>query len=76
MTGEQLRSAHHRGENFFVGRGGGLQGSNLTGDITDGTWKQQLYQTNKESNSPPNSNWFRLADFMARLLPKDEPDEG
>lgn len=66
MTGDELLAAHRRGERFFVGRGGGIEGYKMIEDVHTGRWKAQLYETSR-SDSPPNRNWFALAAF-ARLV--------
>ncbi len=40
MTGLQLQKHYSNGEEFFVGRSGGLNGSILRKDIESGNWKQ------------------------------------
>lgn len=67
MTGEELLVAHGRGEEFFVGRGGGLDGHALADDIASGGWKHRRYETNRDAVEPPSRNWFRLSDFVNRL---------
>jgi hypothetical protein len=67
MTGAELVDAHARGADFLVGRDRGLHGSKLAADIASGDWRSQEYETNRTDPSPPNRNWFRLAEF-ARIV--------
>jgi hypothetical protein len=66
MTGDELVAAYRRGERFFVGRSGGIDGPKMTQDVLTGNWKTQRYETSRTA-SPPNRNWFELAAF-ARLV--------
>jgi hypothetical protein len=66
MTGDELLAAYRRGERFFVGRSGGIDGSRLIEDVSTGKWKVQRYETSS-TDSLPNRNWFELAAF-ARLV--------
>lgn len=66
MTGEELLAAYRRGERFFVGRGGGIDGPRLIQDVSTGKWKTQTCETSRAA-FPPNRNWFELAAF-ARLV--------
>lgn len=68
MTGIELLNAYGRGEEFMVGRGGGLFGNQLRHDLESGNWKYQKYESDRNSESPKNRNWFRLSEFM-KLLP-------
>ncbi|HEY0463728.1 MAG TPA: hypothetical protein VGC79_05945, partial [Polyangiaceae bacterium] len=64
LTGAELVEAHARGERFFVGRGGGLDGPNVRTDVTTGGWRNQRYETNRKASSAPNANWFSLDDYV------------
>jgi hypothetical protein len=66
-NGEELLDAFERGEEFFVGRYGGLEGPQLAEDINSGAWRSQRYETNRESTEAPSPNWFRLSEFMSRI---------
>jgi hypothetical protein len=66
FSGAELLRAFVVGERFWVGRAGGLSGSELSSDIATGTWKTQNYQVNRSSQAAPNRNWFSLADFASR----------
>lgn len=63
MTGSALIEAHCNGEEFVVGRVGGLAGKLLKLDLESGGWRGQKYETNLEMTEPPNRNWFRLSEF-------------
>jgi len=67
LTGSELIAAHKRGEEFYVGRGGGLDGAALAEDVASGNWRRQKYETNREATGPPNRNWFRLVDFADQI---------
>ncbi len=64
MKGDELAEAHKRGEDFFVGRDGGIRGPKLSQDITFGEWGRRGYETNRDAEDAPNANWFRLSEFM------------
>ncbi len=70
MTGSELLEAHRKGEEFYVGRQGGLTGPGLADDIASGKWKTQKYETNRNSEGPPNANWFSLNEFVAKIETK------
>jgi len=70
MTGLQLMDAHQRGEEFWVGRGGGLNGPRLRRDIISGGWRMQPYQTNRRS-AAPSPNWFVLSEFARQIASND-----
>lgn len=63
MTGSELLAAYRRGERFFVGRSRGINGPFFLEDLNSGRWRTLRYETNREADSCPNSNWFSLADF-------------
>jgi hypothetical protein len=67
MTGAELMACHQRGEDFWIGRGGGLSGPRLAEDIATGRWTRQRYETNGEANEAPSRNWFRLSELARRL---------
>lgn len=64
LTGTELVKAYAHGESLYVGRSGGLDGSNFAEDVRTGGWKTQRYQVSQERES---ANWFSLADFVARV---------
>lgn len=64
-SGAELMAAYDRGEELFVGRGGGLTGDRLGDDVATGGWRSQLYETNGEVEAPPGPNWFRLSELAA-----------
>jgi hypothetical protein len=63
MTGDELLAAYNRGEQIFVGRGGGIYGPRLAQDVRTGSWREQKYETSRTA-SLPKPNWFELADFV------------
>ena len=73
MTGAELLVASGRGEDFFIGRGGGLHGPALAEDIASGGWRRQKYETNREATEPPNRNWFRLSEWVRLVGDGAEP---
>ena len=66
MRGNELIEAHRRGEDFWVGRQGGLDGSEFGKDLEKGGWQTQQYETSSE-HKPPNQNWFLLSSFAAAV---------
>lgn len=64
MTGIQLQEQYDKGNRFFVGRSQGIDGLTLKNDIQSGKWKSQKYETNAETKSAPNKNWFSLSQFI------------
>jgi hypothetical protein len=48
-------------------RTGGLNGSTFAEDIVSGNWRQQHYETNHETDTPPNRNWFWLSELVERV---------
>jgi hypothetical protein len=67
MTGAVLVACHERGEDFWVGREGGLTGSKLAEDIATRRWMTQAYETNRDATEAPNRNWFRLSELARRV---------
>jgi hypothetical protein len=67
MTGDALMACHERGEDFWVGRGGGLAGPRLAKDIATGRWTTQPYETNRDASEAPSRNWFRLSELARRV---------
>jgi hypothetical protein len=67
MSGAALLEANVRGERFFVGRAGGLDGSLLQTDAATGRWREQRYETNREATEPPSPNWFSLTEFVTNV---------
>ena len=50
-----------------IGRRGGPTGPQLDVDIRSGRWREREYEVSRKE-SPPNRNWFQIADFVARIL--------
>lgn len=73
MTGNELAAAYTNGEEFMVGRNGGLTGPAVTHDIASGGWKMRKYETNREATDAINSNWFWLSEFMDIIEKYREP---
>jgi hypothetical protein len=67
MTGNDLLACHRRGEDFWVGRGGGLPGPTLAADVSSGAWRTQKYETNRDAAVAPSRNWFRLGEFIRKV---------
>ena len=65
ISGRELMALHRQGEEFLVGRAGGLGGSSLLEDVRSGRYERQRYQTNRDASEPPNSNWFLLSEMVA-----------
>lgn len=63
MKGNELATAHANGEEFMVGRKGGLTGKAIIEDVSSGAWKTQKYETNREATEI-KQNWFWLSEFM------------
>ena len=67
LTGTEIYE-HHRAGSLsrpWMGRKGGLNGPDLTKDITSGAWRSQSYECS--SKLVQNPNWFAVAEFVARL---------
>ncbi len=69
-TGEEIHEMAIAGNSAAptfttMGRGGGLKGAKLSGDIGSGSWREQPYQVRSEGT--PNSNWFTIEEFVQRL---------
>jgi hypothetical protein len=71
MTGDQLLAAFAEGAELCVGRRGGLEGPLLAEDARSGAWRTRGYET-ASGATPPNTNWFRLEDFVDAVLPSGE----
>ncbi len=64
-TGAEILSLFSTDPSIVImGRAGGLHGPLLTQDVAADTWRQQTYEVSSASD-PPNSNWFRVEDFMS-----------
>jgi hypothetical protein len=57
-----------------MGRNLGLHGKWLNADLATGTWKTQRYEVNT-AETPPNRNWFSVAEFVARLREANQLEE-
>ena len=66
MRGQKLIESHLRDEVFWVGRIGGLRGSEFRNDLQSGDWRTRQYETSFKQ-APPNRNWFLLSDFAAAV---------
>ena len=64
-TGTELVFAYQKGEKMWVGRQENLKG--VSQDIGDGSWKNKSYEVNTTDDTPPNSSWFSLDDFISVL---------
>ena len=73
MTGNELAAAYANGEEFTVGRFGGITGPAIIDDIASGSWKTRKYETNREAKDTVNSNWFWLSEFMYMIGEQREP---
>jgi hypothetical protein len=73
LLGADVYERHHAGSltTPWIGRQGGLSGTELSNDIASGTWRRQLYECS--SKPVPNKNWFTVADFVARIGPARPP---
>ncbi len=67
LTGAELYERHHASSltPLWMGRQGGVNGAELTKDITSGTWRSQRYECSSKAVS--NRNWFTVAAFVARI---------
>jgi hypothetical protein len=73
MTGSQLLGKYRQGEDFFVGREGGLSGKHMMQGLESGAWQSQPNETNREAIYAPNYKWFRLSEFVKLVLEKSGP---
>jgi hypothetical protein len=75
LLGAEIYERHHAGSltTPWVGRQSGLNGAELTNDITSGTWRGQLYECS--SKPVQNKNWFTVAEFVARIRAPRPPRE-
>jgi hypothetical protein len=73
VTGAEIYERHHAGSlaTPWMGRKGGMNGAELAKDIASGTWRGQLYECS--SKLVQNTNWFTVADFVARIAPAKPP---
>ena len=67
LTGSEIFERVSRGEEFWVGRSGGLAGDKLLVDKNSGGWRTFEYEVRFSGSEPPNHNWFSAARF-ARLM--------
>ncbi len=64
LSGLDIVNLYKSGKNFWVGRGGGINGKTLKTDIEFGGWKTFKYEVNFTENSEPNRNWFSSKKFV------------
>lgn len=71
LTGADIVEQHHAGTATytFMGRSGGITGTQLQADIDTGNWRTTNYQV--ASTHPGNRNWFTTAEFVALASPTD-----
>lgn len=71
LTGDDIVEQHHAGTATytFMGRTGGIAGTELLGDIKTGKWRTTIYQV--ASTHPGNRNWFPTTEFVALANPAD-----
>jgi len=67
LNGEEIVNLVKKGENFLVGRAGGLRGKNLIKDKNSGEWSTYSYEVNFSNINPPNVNWFTAKEFVSFL---------
>ncbi len=65
-TGSELMDLHERGTSLYVGRQGGLDGSDFCEDLQSGRWRIHRYETSSGDTSP-NRNWFSLQEFAREV---------
>ena len=73
ITGGELAAAYANGEEFMVGRNGGITGPAIAHDIASSGWETRKYETNREATDAINSNWFWLSEFMDIIEKYREP---
>ncbi|WP_256840352.1 hypothetical protein [Ornithinimicrobium faecis] len=68
LSGQEIVERHRAGtlEFAWMGRGGGLGGTQLAKDVHDGTWRSRLYEVSVEEPSRP-TNWFTVRAFVDRV---------
>jgi hypothetical protein len=54
LGGQQIVDAHARGQLMWVGRGGGLHGTNLRNDVKTEVWRQRPYRVILDASVVPN----------------------
>ncbi len=64
LLGSELLDVFKEGKEWWVGRGGGIEGARFQEDIRTGQWKTRKYEVNTKDNGPPSSNFFSLANFV------------
>jgi hypothetical protein len=76
LTGAALVQRYVAGDRTYawMGRCGGLTGSTLDQDITEGRWREIAYQCS--TTLVENWNWFSVADFINRLREHDQAPSG
>lgn len=65
MTGENLHELpfYRSADGTWVGRRGGLTGSEFRNDLVDGSWRTRTYRV-ATGTAAPNSQWFSLEQFI------------
>ncbi len=65
LTGEELRALYDDEDtaDVWVGRRGGLTGTELADDIASDAWRARTYRVARGPQAP-NARWFRLDDFL------------
>ena len=75
LTGAEIYERHLTGSltTAWMGRKGGVEGAEITKDISSGTWRSQRYECS--SKPVPNPNWFTVSEFVGKLavLPPSSP---
>ncbi len=68
LSGAEILRRFNANELSFgvMGRNRGLYGPTLSADLANGDWRDQKYEVST-AETPPNRNWFTIAEFVARL---------
>jgi hypothetical protein len=68
MSGEEIYWRYNMTSQspILMARLGGLHGNPLSSDLETGTWREFVYLVSQSDIDPPR-NWFRVADFVARI---------
>lgn len=68
IAGEGILDLHLKERPYtWMGRRGGLEGSELREDVETGKWKTQRYEVRREPLIG-NPNWFPIADFIKKIV--------
>lgn len=67
LKGEEIVARFDAGEliGAYMGRQGGLAGSALLSDVTEGTWRTQPYEVRRDAIAA--QNWFPIEEFVKRV---------